>query len=171
MVLHAAILNNRQDYMKEYVDRGMDINTKDFAEWTPLHCAAYTGNDKCMKYLLQRQYIYLHEKNDEGKTALQLAIEIGHVFGDENVCTSLLEKGTELEEDIWHKLLILALNHDIVAYPRLAHKAGVCLHNCKEETKISLHKAVCCYAFKILQFYSETFPHDKLVEMIKESDF
>jgi hypothetical protein len=46
-----------------------------------------------------------------------LAIEAGNVFGDENVCSSLLEKGAELEEDLWHKLLILSLNYDLVSYP------------------------------------------------------
>jgi len=74
----------------------------------------------------------------------------------------------ELEEDIWHKILILALNYDIVAYPRLAAKAGINLHNCKEEMKISLHQAVCCHAIKILKFYSEQFPHSQLVSMINQ---
>ena len=68
-----------------------------------------------------------------------------------------MERGTELEEDIWHKLLILALNYDIVSYPKLAYRAGINLHNCGEETKISLHKAVCLHAIKILRFYAETF--------------
>lgn len=71
--------------------------------------------------------------------------------------TCLLERGTDLEEDIWHKLLILALNYDIVNYVRLAYKAGVNLQNTTEETKISLHKAVCCHAVKILRYYGETF--------------
>ena len=100
-----------------------------------------------------------------------MAIEAGNVFGEENVCTLLLERGTELEEDIWHKLLILALNYDLVSYPRLAHKAGINLHNCREETRISLHKAVCCHAVKILKFFLETFAPEKLAGMIKESDF
>lgn len=45
---------------------------------------------------------------------MQLAIEAGNVFGEENACTCLLERGIELEVDIWHKLLILALNYDII---------------------------------------------------------
>jgi len=44
MILHATILNSHFDYMKQYLDRGIDINSKDFCEWTPLHCAVYIGN-------------------------------------------------------------------------------------------------------------------------------
>lgn len=154
--------------MKQYVERGADINAKDFADWTPLHCAVYVGNTLYIKFLISRQYIFLHEKNDEGKTPIQLAIEAGNVFGEENAVTCLLERGTELEEDIWHKLLILALNYDIVAYLKLALRAGVNLHNCGEETKISLHKAVCLHAVKILRFYAENFTQNELINMIRQ---
>lgn len=69
-ILHATILNEHLEYMKEYLDRGADVNTKDFADWTPLHCAVYIGNVVFIKELVQRSYIFLHEKNDEGKTPI-----------------------------------------------------------------------------------------------------
>lgn len=75
---------------------------------------------------------------------------MGHVFGEENVTTCLLQQNIVMEEDIWHKILILALNYDIVAYPRIALQKGISIHNPGEEFKISLHKAVCCHALKIL---------------------
>jgi len=157
MVLHATILNDHLEYMKEYIERGSEVNYKDFADWTPLHCAVFMGNVLYIKELIHRPYISLQEKNDEGKTPIQLAIESGSLFGEENAVTCLLERGVEIEEDIWHKLLILALNYDIVQYVRLAHKARVELHNTNIETKISLHKAVCCHAVKIIRFFGETF--------------
>lgn len=95
-----------------------------------MHCAVYIGNTLYIKHLLGRPYIALNEKNDEGKSPLQLAIEGAHVFGEENAVTCLLERGIDLEEEIWHRLLILALNYDIVAYLKLAYKAGLNLHNC-----------------------------------------
>jgi len=45
------------------------------------------------------------------------------------------------------------------------------LHNPKEETKISLHKAVCCHAVKILKFYADTYPPNEVRRMIEEPDF
>lgn len=77
----------------------------------------------------------------------------------------------EIEEDIWHKLLILALNYDIVQYVRLANKARIELHNTQVETKISLHKAVCCHAIKIIRFYGEIFSQLELAQMALQPDF
>lgn len=172
-ILHSAILNGRFDYMREYLERGqVDINMKEPSnEWTPLHCAAFIGNTKYMKFLLQRPFISIDEKNDEGKTPVQLAIEAGKVFGEENACTCLLERGCQLEDDIWHKLLILALNYDLVIYPQLALKNNIPLHNCYSEVKISLHKVVCCQSLKILRFFGQSFPQAELEQMIKEKDF
>lgn len=99
-----------------------------------------------------------------------MAIEAGNVFDEDNACICLLERGTELEEEIWHKLLILAINYDIIAYPRLAFKHSINIHNPKEETKISFHKAVCCNAVKIMKFFYDTFPFLDMVKMIDEKD-
>ena len=75
-----------------------------------------------------------------------------------------------MEEDLWHKLLILALNQDIVAYPTLAYRAGVELNNYNVETKISLHKAICCQALKIIKFYRDTFSLEELDEIVHCED-
>lgn len=125
MIIQAAILNQHFEYLSEYCERsevngGADINSKDFSDWTPLHCAAYLGQTKCLKYILSRPCLFLTEKNDEGKTPILLAIEAGNVFDEENACICLLERGTQLDDEIWHKLLILSLNYDIVSYSRLA---------------------------------------------------
>lgn len=133
--------------------------------------AAYMGDLKFLRYLLSRPLILLHEKTDEAKTPILLAIEAGNVFNEENACTVLLERGTDLDDDIWHKLLILSLNYDLVAYPRMAFRQSLTLHNPKEEAKISLHKAVCCHAVKILKFYADNFPPSEVRKMIEEPDF
>lgn len=178
LILQAAILNQHFEYLCEYIERSgnqrsveVDLNGRDFSDWTPLHCASYLGQTKFIRYLLNQPNVLVNLKNDEGKTAILLAIEAGNVFDEDNACTCLLERGTELDEDLWHKLLILSLNYDIVSYARLAFRRSINLHNCKEEAKISLHKAVCCHATKILKFYSESYSYLELVKMIDEKDF
>jgi ankyrin repeat protein len=109
--------------------------------------------------------------NDEGKTPVLLAIEAGNVFSEDNVCVALLERGVKLDEEIWHKLLILSINYDIVAYPTLAFRHSIEIHNVCDETKISFHKAVCCLAVKIIKLYTECYGHLDLVKIIDEPDF
>jgi hypothetical protein len=166
LIIQAAILNQHFEYMQEYCERGnssittnggWDINAKDFSGWTPLHCASYLGQTKYIKYLIMRPNVLLSERNDEGKTPVLLAIEAGNVFDEDNATMLLLQRGAELEEDIWHKLLILSLNYDIVGYMKLAFRLSIPLHYPQDESKISLHKAVCCHAVKILKFYADTF--------------
>ena len=133
--------------------------------------ATYLGQVKFIRYLMTRPYVLLHEKTDEGKTPILLAIEAGNVFDEENACTTLLERGADMDEEIWHKLLILSLNYDIVAYSKLAYRQGINLHNCREEAKTSLHKAVCCHAVKIMKFYADTYAPPELKAMIDEKDY
>jgi hypothetical protein len=45
----------------------------------------------------------------------------------------LLRYGATLTEDYWHKLLILALDKDLVIYPRIAFERGLFLHNVDDD--------------------------------------
>jgi len=130
---------------------------KDLFSWTPLHYTAFIGGTKLLKDLLSRANIKIEEKNDDDHTPVQVAIEAGNIFGEENVCQLLLEKDAKLQDVVWHKLLILSLNSDIVCYIREAYSKGINLHNHEDEKKISLHKVVACNAIKILKFYNDNF--------------
>lgn len=50
-ILFPAAINNHYEYFKLYVEWGSEINIKDFQGWTPLHCAAYSGNVDIIKFL------------------------------------------------------------------------------------------------------------------------
>jgi len=71
-----------------------------------------------------------------------VAIESGNVLGNENATSVLLEAGSELDRDIWDKLLMLAAEHDLIVYPRVALKQGLLSIRYKSEDQFSLHKVV-----------------------------
>jgi hypothetical protein len=54
-----------------------DVNASDQNGWTPLHYAAYTGYEKLVKYLIKKG-ADTNIKNNEGKTARDIAVEKGH---------------------------------------------------------------------------------------------
>mmetsp|Transcript_24550 Transcript_24550/g.21789 ORF Transcript_24550/g.21789 Transcript_24550/m.21789 type:complete len:84 (+) Transcript_24550:790-1041(+) len=81
-------------------------------------------------------------EDDEGRTSLLIAIETGNVLGNENPTSVLLEVGSQLDRDLWDKLLILSADHDLIVYPRIAMKQGLLSLKYKDEDKFSLHRVV-----------------------------
>jgi hypothetical protein len=57
-------------------------------------------------------------------------------------CSLLLQKGAELKDEIWQKLLLYAIDNDIVIYVQLANERGIYLHNVDDHNKFSLHKCI-----------------------------
>lgn len=74
---------------------------------------------------------------------------------NENATSILLETGSQLDSDIWDKLLILSANHDLIVYPRIALKQGLLRLRYKNEENFSLHKVIKCEAIHVLQFIIE----------------
>jgi ankyrin repeat protein len=60
--------------MKKLIDAGCDVNLATKAGWTPLHFCSYKGFIEGMSLLLQVQTIDLDAMNDEGNTAVMLAV-------------------------------------------------------------------------------------------------
>ena len=141
-ILLPAAVNNHFKYFKLYVDWGSDINVQDFQGWTPLHCAAYSGNIEILKFLSEMDNIEIEAEDDERRTALLVAIETGNVLGNENATSTLLEVGSHLDRDLWDKLLILSADHDLIVFPRISMKQGLLSLKYKKEDKFSLHKVV-----------------------------
>jgi ankyrin repeat protein len=51
-----------------------NVNEKDVKGWTPLHYASFNGNEECIKILLDYNANF-NEKNNEGKTPIELAFQ------------------------------------------------------------------------------------------------
>ena len=135
----AAILNQREGKVREMQPTVKDINFKDANGDSFLHCAAFTGNVGIMRCLLKDMLIFLNEKNDQNKTAVEIAIENGYILSKENV--------------VWDKLLTLSLNKDLVDYFKLAFKFGINFNQPMHPVKVSLHKVIYSSAVNILHFF------------------
>jgi hypothetical protein len=98
------------------------------------------------------QNIDVEAEDDEHRTALVVSIESGNVLDNENATSILLEAGSHLDRDIWDKLLILAADHDLIVYPRIANKLGILSLRYKNDESFSLHKVIKCEAINLLQF-------------------
>jgi len=151
-ILLPIVVNNHPEHCKLHVGWGSDINKPDFQGWTSLHWAAYSGNIDILKYLLEINQIDIEAEDDEGRTPLLVAIETGNVLGNENATSVLLEYGAQLDKDLWDKLLILSVDHDLIVYPRIALKNGTLSLKFKGEERFSLHKVVKSTARNLLQF-------------------
>jgi ankyrin repeat protein len=53
--LHWAAQNATITEVKYLISKGADINAKDLAGWTPLHCAIFSGNEKIVKFFLSQK--------------------------------------------------------------------------------------------------------------------
>ena len=51
--LHLACIHGKYDVVELLLDKGADIEARDFNLWMPLDCAAAYGRPKCAKMLLE----------------------------------------------------------------------------------------------------------------------
>lgn len=69
-----AAVKNHLDIVKQLRQRGADINLPDVYGWTPLMRAVYEGRKAVVAFLLEQPQIDLERYNDNGQTALHVAV-------------------------------------------------------------------------------------------------
>jgi ankyrin repeat protein len=81
-LLHIAVIKQRIDVVDYLVQKGADVNTKDYFGDSPLHSIIGKNNYKIKEILLKRNDININIQNKLGQTPLMLAIINGQ---DKNV--------------------------------------------------------------------------------------
>jgi uncharacterized protein len=76
--IHSAVAGNHHDVVAALIDAGADVNATQRHGWTPLHGAAHNGAVDPVEWLL-RAGADPEARNDDGKSALDLARDAGHV--------------------------------------------------------------------------------------------
>ncbi len=79
MDIHTAVMSNNLEVVKQHIDAGTDINTKDqFSGSTPLNSAAAFGKTKIAKALIDAGADH-SVKNNDGSTPLHTAAFFGRI--------------------------------------------------------------------------------------------
>ena len=116
--LHLAVLYKDLEAIKSHLEKGADVNQKNFDGKTPLH---YANEFKLIEYLVEKG-ADINQTDRWGKTLLHYAVD--HYVSDNNsqnfkIVKFLIEKGTDLNHQDEEKntpLLIAAnnKNYDVV---------------------------------------------------------
>ncbi|MEO0223998.1 MAG: ankyrin repeat domain-containing protein, partial [candidate division WOR-3 bacterium] len=72
-----AVLRGKLDYIKFFHQTGENLKVYDEKGNSILHYAVMSGNEELVKFILEVKIVDVNEKNDEGKTPLDIAIEKG----------------------------------------------------------------------------------------------
>ena len=91
MQLHQAVVSGDIEKVKTLISNGVDINTNNQLNWTPLHTAVRNNRIEIVKYLLENG-ANVDAIDSRGQTALQFAVE----SGQKEIVELLIEKGADL---------------------------------------------------------------------------
>lgn len=65
-------------FLEAFMEKGADVNARDSQDWTPLHVAAYYGQEDVCEVLAKVQGIDLEARNTHGDTPLHMAAKWPH---------------------------------------------------------------------------------------------
>ena len=79
-IIEASGFKNEKSstFIEAMLEKGADVNAKDAQDWTPLHVAAYYGQEDVCEVLAKVQGIDLDSKNSHGDTPLHMAAKWPH---------------------------------------------------------------------------------------------
>ena len=92
MQLHYAVVSGNIEQVKSLISNGVDINTNNQLNWTPLHAAVRNNRIEIVKFLLESG-ANVDAVEPRGQTALHFAVE----SGQKEVVQLLIEKGANLD--------------------------------------------------------------------------
>jgi len=89
--LEQAALNGQAETIKDLIEHGVDINTRNTSGHSPLHLAATKGNSEVLQLLLENGAEVDAVAADSGRTSLHYAASLGHV----ELCELLVRYGAD----------------------------------------------------------------------------
>lgn len=90
-LLMSAVAHGSINCAKYLIENGASVNAKNFAGYSALHWAAYTGREETLQLLLD-QHADIEARTEDGKTPLHIAAFRGHL----TFVQELLKKGADI---------------------------------------------------------------------------
>lgn len=103
-----AIIRDDVGSLRKLLDQGMDPNSRDPKGQPALAVAIRRESPRALQLLLTRPAIDVNALNGAGESALMLAA----IAGDLDACTSLLERGAQIDKPGWAPLHYAASGPD-----------------------------------------------------------
>jgi ankyrin repeat protein len=88
---HKACVRGYMAKVKDFIERGIDVNARDENEWTPIHCVAMDGCVEIANVLIQNG-ADVNALDGQERTSLHLAASYGHV----DVAKVLIQNGADV---------------------------------------------------------------------------
>jgi ankyrin repeat protein len=136
--LFEAVKSGNIEEVKKTIEKGVDVNVRDYFNVTILMFASFDCNFEIVKYLIEEKRADINAKDDLGETALLKACGEGNF----ELVRYLIEKGADINaiDNCGRSVLIWAKKLEIVKY--LIEEKGVDI-NVKDNESITVLMYAC----------------------------
>lgn len=107
-MLHVAAQGDQPAALTFFLEKGLDINSRDKRNSTPLHWAAFAGAELALSYILAWD-TDINRRDSKGLTALHLAVKASEEIRSTKGIKLLLVKGADRNIRDNHDLLPIDL--------------------------------------------------------------
>jgi len=141
LILHAAVINNHDELVKQFLEKGANVNFTDHNRLTPLHCSAMVENIAITSLLLEHG-ADIQANNAKDQTPTDMAFLSANYQEANSTLAFLIDEGGTLSKQHWIEVLEFAIENDIARFVELGLKTKVLTNDLNSPIPFILHLMV-----------------------------